>query len=252
MANISAIILTKNNQQTIIQSIKSLSFCQEVIVLDDYSSDNTISLIEKLNDSNLKILQHSIRDDFGAHRNFGLSKAICDWVLFLDSDEIVTVQLASEITKTINNKNINGYYFARKDIFMGRKLKYGETGCIKLLRLARKNAGRWQGKVHEQWIINGKKAVLHNQLVHEHNLSIAQFLEKIDWYSTLQSQEFYENGVREPLWYHIAKPLAKFGQNYIIKLGFLDGYPGFIMAWLMSWHSLLVRVKLHLLYEKDR
>jgi len=91
---------------------------------------------------------------------------------------------------------------------------------------------------------------LQNAILHYHNLTILQFLERLDKYSTLQANSLFEKKVKEPLCCHFVKPIAKFILNYIVRLGFMDGYPGLVMAWLMSWHSLLVRIKLRLLNLK--
>jgi len=250
MTDLSAVILSNNSEKTILNAIKSVLFCDEIIIIDDNSTDNTIRIIEQLNLAKIKIYSHILNDDFSNQRNFGLQKASGNWILFLDSDEVISQQLANEIVHTIKIPKVNGYYLKRLDIFMDVKLKHGETGDIKLLRLAKKGFGIWEGKVHETWRITGQVGVLQNAILHYHNLTILQFLERLDKYSTLQANSLFEKKVKEPLCCHFVKPIAKFILNYIVRLGFMDGYPGLVMAWLMSWHSLLVRIKLRLLNLK--
>jgi len=243
-----AIILTKNEEKNISQAIKSLKWCSEIIVVDDYSTDKTAVIAKKLG---AKVYIHRSKGDFSEQRNFGLKQAKGEWVLFVDADEIVTKELRQEISSKVQQAHkVNGFYLKRKDKFMGRWLKHGETNKVKLLRLAKKDSGEWQGKVHETWQIKGKVLTLANPLIHEREINISQFIKRIDDYSSLRAEELYQKGVRTNILAIMAYPLGKFCQNYILRLGFLDGMPGFIMAIMMSWHSFLVRAKLYLFWKK--
>lgn len=239
---ITAVILTKNNQTTLQRLITSLSWCHEIIVIDDQSTDNTIKLAKQ---SGARVLSRSLRHNFAAQRNFGLKQVRTDWVLFIDSDEIVTPPLAREIKSTITTSIYSAYSLRRLDIFLGKKLRFGETGHINLLRLARINAGRWHRPVHEIWRIKGSVGQLKSPLYHSPHPTLAGFFNKINHYTDIEA------GYRRrqfDLFELIFYPPGKFFYNYFIKLGFLDGIPGLIMAVMMSLHSLLVRIKL---YEKS-
>ncbi len=251
---ISAIILTKNEEKNIQKCLQSLAWSDEIIVVDDFSEDKTV---EKVHSSQftvqnptlkLKIFQRHLEGDFAGQRNFGLEKATGDWVLFIDADEIVPTPLASEIKSAIHNlqPEIAGYYIKRQDYFLGKWLKYGETGNIKLLRLARKNAGKWAGKVHETWEISGKTGELKSPLFHRPHQAITSFLTKINLYTDILADEWHSQGKKVNFLSIIFYPKAKFIQNYIIRLGFLDGIPGLVMAIMMSFHSFLARGKLWL------
>lgn len=237
---LSAVILAKNEERNLEDCLKSVAFCDEIILVDDYS-------INKSQISNLKIYKKGLNGDFAEQRNFGLEKARGDWVLFVDADERVSPVLAEEIKAGISGKSgksVDGFYFKRKDKFLGRWLNYGETANIKLLRVAKKNAGRWAGKVHEEWQIKGKTEKFKNPLLHDRKITIAQLLERINHYSSIRSTELYQQGETTKMFWVTAYPLAKFFHNYVLKLGFLDGIPGFIMAGMMSLHSFMVRAKL--------
>nr|MBI5455569.1 hypothetical protein [Candidatus Levybacteria bacterium] len=149
-----------------------------------------------------------------------------------------------------SNPKYNGFYIKRLDVIWGKMLKHGETGNIKLLRLARKKAGVWYGKVHEQWQIDGKISELENSLIHYPHQTIDEFLKEINFYTSIRAKELYEAGVRGSLKDIIVYPKAKFILNYFIRLGFLDGIEGFIFAIFMSFHSFLVRGKLWLLWKQ--
>lgn len=248
---ISAVVLTKNEEKNIVDCLETLTWCNEVLVIDDNSEDRTAEISKKMG---AKVFTHALENEFSKQRNFGLQQAQSEWVLFVDADERVTNDLKNEITHLIKErgrgKQLHGYFVKRRDFMWGRELKHGETGSIKLLRLARKDAGRWEGAVHEEWKIKGKTDELKNPLFHYPHQTTAEFLQEINFYTTIRAQELYQQGVKVRWHEIILYPKAKFIYNYFIKMGFLDGLPGFIFAFLMSFHSFLVRGKLWLLWKK--
>jgi glycosyltransferase involved in cell wall biosynthesis len=243
---ISAIVLTKNEAHNLERCLKSLDWCDEVIVIDDNSTDNTVDVAKR---HSAKIIRHQLID-FASQRNFGLEQAKNDWVLYVDTDEIVTDALRDEIVSAIKHDLIAGYALQRMDSMWGRQLRYGETGDIRLLRLAKKGAGEWVGKVHEKWEIKGEIATLREPLKHYPHPTISEFISEINTYSSLRAEELQEQGIKAGAFTIIFYPKAKFFANYFVKLGFLDGMPGLVSALLMSLHSFLVRGKLWLLWQQ--
>lgn len=245
---ISAAVLTKNEEKNIVDCLESLSFCDEIVVIDDNSEDRTLEIAKKMG---AKIFTNPLNNNFSQQRNFALSLAKNNWVLFVDADERVTPQLGEEIVNFVKNSNNNvGAYVKRQDVMWGKELKYGETGTKRFLRLAKKNAGRWVGSVHEEWIVQGDTISLNNSLIHYPHQSVAQFLKEINHYTDIRAAELFEKKVRVKWYSVIANPTVKFFQNYFFRLGFMDGLPGFIVSMLMSFHSFLVRGKLWLLWQK--
>src|SRR5687767_1556305 len=229
---LSAIVLTKNNQTNLKKTLNSLSFADELIVIDDYSTDNTTEIASK---KKAKIYKSHLNNDWSAQRNIGLTKATSDWVLFLDSDEIVSNSLKKEIKKAIKTNKNQGFYLKRTDIFLGKKLEFGETANVKLLRLAKKNSGHFVNKVHEIWKIKGKVATLKEPLLHNRDLNLTDFIERVNRYSDINTNSKFN-------YLDLLKPILKFLYNYFFLLGFLDGFRGLAMAYLMSLHSLSVRI----------
>lgn len=248
---ISAVILTKNEEKNIIACLDSLAWCDERIVIDDYSTDKTVDLAKK---KDAKTFSHSLQNDFAQQRNFGLTKAKGDWVLFVDADERVSSALWYEIMQHTNEslEDFSGFYIKRLDTMWGKHLRFGETGNINLLRLAKKDSGKWEGQVHEVWKIQGKTMTLQNHLDHNPHPSITEFLQEINFYTDLRAQELFKKKKRTNWFFIILYPKAKFIQNYFFKRGFQDGLAGFVFAMLMSLHSFMVRGKLWLLWEKAK
>ncbi|HLD24461.1 MAG TPA: glycosyltransferase family 2 protein [Patescibacteria group bacterium] len=238
---LSAVVLTHNNEGTIEETLKSVSFCDEILVVDDHSTDTTLTRAKQ---AGAAVLTRSLDGDFAAQRNFGLTKASGDWVLFVDSDETVPKELQREIQEAIQKIDVNGFYLKRQDMMWGRALTYGETESVRLLRLARKEKGTWVRPVHEVWKVTGLVATLSTQLFHTPHPDVAHFLSDINSYSTINAKHLSDTGVRASWWHIMAYPTAKFFQNYLIRKGFLDGMPGLIVALMMSFHSFLTRAKL--------
>ncbi|MBI2031142.1 MAG: glycosyltransferase family 2 protein [Candidatus Levybacteria bacterium] len=254
---ISVVILTKNEEKNIEDCLQNLQWCDEIIVIDDYSEDQTLEIIQNSKfkiqnySSKIKTYQRYLDGDFSAQRNFGLEKATGDWILFVDADERVSEALASEISNIkYQISNINGFYIRRRDFMWGKELEYGETANIKLLRLARKEKGEWQGKVHEIWNVKGKVGELKNSLLHYPHPTISDFLKEINFYSDIRAKELYDRGVKSNFFSIVLYAKMKFIINYFLKLGIFDGIEGLITALMMSFHSFLARSKLWLLWQK--
>lgn len=230
---ISAVVLTHNSQATLKSCLNSVSWCSEIIVIDDYSTDSTLQIAKQ---HQTRIYRRHLNNDWAAQRNFSLPLAQNNWIFFVDSDEIVTPKLRQEIQRLFSTPTTpHGYFVPRQDYFLGKNLRHGETSSIRLLRLANRRFGHWTRPVHEVWTITGPTGQLQNPLQHRRNLTISQFIDRLNTYTSLDKTKFHPT--------HLCKPLLKFFHNYILRLGFLDGFAGFIMAYLMSLHSLTVRVK---------
>lgn len=245
---ISSVVLTKNEESEIQACLKSIKWCDEMIVIDDYSTDRTREIARAMG---AKVFLHKLGDNFATQRNFGLDKAKGEWVFFVDADERVSASLRSEIISQILKNSLNcGFFLKRKDFFGKRWLKYGETASVRLLRLGRKGTGKWQRPVHEFWEVRGEVRELKSPLFHYPHQTIESFLERVNFYSTLHTQALFKEGERPSLWRIILKPGVKFCQNWFFRIGFLDGMPGLTVAVMMSFHSFLAQAKLYLKWKK--
>lgn len=257
---LSAVVLTKNEEKNIERCLKSVRFCDEIIVVDDCSKDKTIDEVYKVKNSiklkGLKVFQRCLNGDFSQQRNFAMEKARGEWILFIDGDEEISDKLQKEIVKVIyhkfqivNSKQVKAYYIKRRDFFWGREVKHGEAGSVKLIRLVRKNSGRWEGKVHEKFKVQDSRlsevGSFNHHLYHYPHPTVKEFLREVNFYSSLRAEELYTQGEKTNLFEIVFYPTAKFFVNYFLKLGFLDGPVGFVYAFMMSFHSFLVRAKLY-------
>lgn len=241
--SISVIVLTHNDEDRIVDCLEQLDFADELIIVDDNSTDRTVDLAKGYTS---KIFQHPLDGNFASQRNFALDKAKGDWVLFVDSDEFITQKLKEEIIRALN-KSHSAYFVKRTDVIWGQKILHGEAGKTKLVRFAKRNTGKWHGKVHEVWRVSGTKGEFESELLHSPHQSVSEFVSEIDSYSTLRAAELKEKGIKTSVVQIVLFPVGKFIVGYFVKGGYKDGLPGFLYALIMSFHSFLVRSKLYLL-----
>ena len=252
--HISLLLLTKNEQSNLLKNFGWLDKCpniNEVIIVDDYSTDNTHIVAKKLKNShtNIIIKKRKLDNDFSAQRTYGINQAKNDWILWLDADEVPSLELIKFLTN-FTPDNIKAYSFVRQNIFWNKALKHGESQQL-LIRSFDKTSGHFSGKVHETWISSSPIKKTSLTFTHQPNQDITSFLQKINFYTSIRANELYKQNLNCSLFQIIIYPLAKFFSNYIIKLGFLDGTQGIIVSLLMSFHSFLVRAKLWHLSQKS-
>lgn len=244
---ISAVVLAKNEEKNIKECLSGLGWCDEIVVIDDFSDDKTAEIAGRLG---AKVARRHLNGDFSGQRNFALSLSKGDWILFVDADERVSKELSGEIRKKISLPSAaDGYFFERIDYFMGKWLKHGEIGSVRILRMGRKGWGKWERSVDEVWKVRGKLGTFKNPLLHFSHPNLDDFLKSINERSSLNARELYQKG-RKNSFFDWFKPSVKFKVNYIFRMGFLDGVAGFVFAVLMSLHSFMVRGKLYLLWKK--
>lgn len=252
---ISAVVLTKNEEKNITNCLEHLKWCDEIIVIDDFSTDNTRKLAQS---RGAKVYKRKLNNNFAGQRNFGLTKAKFNWILFVDADEIVPPPLADEIVRRLKKTDKLGFYLPRQELFYGQPLICADKpandwsfGPIKLLRLAKKEAGKWKGAVHETWNINRKVGRFKNSLLHCSFPNLDTALKKINRYSLIKArsldQQDRKTNIIEVLFY----PIAKFFKNFVWHLGFLDRTRGLIFCLIMSLHSFLAKAKLWHLQQSD-
>lgn len=243
---LTGVILAKNEQENIKKCIESLRFCDQVIVVDDESTDATVNSAKKVK---AKVVTRALNGDYSAQRNWAIEQVKSGWILFVDADEEVSTKLATEITSQIQKIEYKGFMIPRVDFIWGRELHHGDVGNVKILRLARKGAGKWQGRVHETWNIEGRVGVLKNPLLHRPHPTMAAFLKHINRYSTIRARELYKGEIKTNIGQISLYPFAKFLYLYFWKLGFLDSTAGFVHAMTMAFYTFLTRGKLWLLYK---
>lgn len=188
--------------------------------------------------------------DFARARNMALEKVTTEWAFFLDSDEKCSPQLWAEIHSIIEQDRYDALLLPRRDYFLGKLLKHGETGKTQLLRIARTKIGakKWHRPVHETWDVSTKKICLTKNILHHFpHPTLSEFIQKLNWYASLEpkSRRHKKYSLAKILFELFFFPLGKFIQNYLFRRGYADSWQGFIHAFCMSYYSLIVRIFLY-------
>jgi len=234
MMNISGLIITHNEEKNMQEVLNCFDFCDEIVVVDSYSTDKTVEIAKKF--PNVKIIQNKF-EDFTKQRNLALDAAKNDWVLFLDGDERITRQLRKEIIEELNKpEQKDAYYFYRKFFFADKPINFSGTQSDKNFRLFRKSKARYAaGKmVHETLEVNGTIGVLRNKLLHYSVSDYESYKKKMVHYGILKGKELAAKGKKFNILIQYLKTAFKFFKAYVIRLGILDGKEGYQLSYLQS------------------
>lgn len=246
---LSIVILTYNEVLHISDLLENVSFANEIIVVDSFSTDGTDDAVKK--NKNVIFAQHKFQN-FSAQRNFALTLSNNDWVLFIDADERVNKDLKKEIIDVVENgSDTTVYGFHRTFYFKNTPLNYGGFQSEKIYRLFNKNYTIYDTNklVHETLIINGKKKLLKNQLDHFSYRSYDSYKNKLAGYAKLRAQELFIKKLKPNFFHFYIKPVHRFLEHFIIKLGFLDGKNGYTMAELNAFGVKQRYVELEKIYN---
>jgi len=245
MTKITAIIPTLNEEIHIEEAIKSLDFADEIIVIDSFSVDRTLELA---NNFNIRIIKREF-DDFSSQKNFAIDQAKNKWIYILDADERVTPEVKKEILEAVKKpKEFVGFYVRRTSFFMGKQMNYGGCQRDKVARLFLKEFCRYDGSpVHETIKANGKLGFFKNKIDHFSYRSYDHYISKMNHYAALRGKQYHQNGKKINLFHILIKPPARFVIHYFIRLGFLDGFTGFVFAKVQAYGVLSRYIKLWLL-----
>jgi len=262
---IAAIVLTYNEETHIRECLESLTWCDELWIVDSYSTDATLHICREYTD---KIVQHEFKD-FAAQRNWALDNLpiSSEWVFFLDADERCPRELAEEIKERISHDEgkFAGYYVSGLQYFWGKACTFGDTWPNYKISVFQKDLGRWpEGKiVHESLQLSGRVGFLRHHRIVIAKESLWEYIDRINWYSNLEAvrmymtgQELYttkspsytwKNQIKKLIFKFVPlhlKPVAKFLYSFFIQQGFRDGRRGFIIAIVESFYVFASYTKL--------
>jgi glycosyltransferase involved in cell wall biosynthesis len=226
---VSVIVITRNEAANIADCLASVAFCDQRIVVDCGSEDDTAALARQ---SGARVEMHDFVG-FGAQKNFALSLATGDWVLSVDADERVSPVLAAEIKAAIAgaDRNVAGYEMPRLSRFCGRPMRHSGWYPDHVLRLFRRGRARFTDDlVHERVVCDGPLGRLSAPLDHEPVRRLEDALSRMDRYSTAGARMLVESNRRVSFHTGIVRGLWAFVRTYVLRAGFLDGSEGFLLA----------------------
>lgn len=240
MEKISAIIITYNVEDTIDRCLQSVQkIASEIIVVDSFSTDNTISILKK----------YSVRVytqkwlGYAKQKKFALKKTTNNWILWIDADEEISPKLIHEI-KEVNFLH-DGYWLPRKVFYLQKWIHHCGWYPDYVLRLFRKDKGTFNDEIiHEQVILKGSSLYLKQPLFHYSYKNITHHLEKMNTFTSLSAEKMFQQKRKSSFMIIIGHTLVHFMQKYLLKKGFLDGIAGLIICSLGAYQVFLKYAKL--------
>jgi len=235
---ISALIITYNEIGYIEKCLDSVAFADEIIVVDSYSTDGTYEYLKA--HPRVRVFQHPFTN-FTLQKSFTLQKASHDWVLFLDADEVVPDALRDEILQTVRSGTEKAaFWFYRKFMFQQEPLHFSGWQTDKNYRLFRKSKAKFSDKklVHETLVVDGKSGILTERLIHYCYKDYDDYKAKMLTYGRLKAKESFYREKQFNYFSLVFKPLWKFVNHYLFRLGILDGKKGIIICYLNSLSDL--------------
>jgi glycosyltransferase involved in cell wall biosynthesis len=246
---LSAFMITFNNVRTVERAIQSLRFADEILVVDSFSTDGTLDIVKRYA---TKIVQRpwpGFRDQY----QFAAEACTHDWVTYADADEEVTSALAGEMRAELERnaghpaaEQVCGYDAHRRTWYLGRWILHGGWAPVSdcEIRLYNRRTGRWLGDLHATTRISGRTAHLQGMYNHYSYANISDQLRKIDQYSDTAAADKMRNGKRFSYLCFLVEPWLRFLRDYIVKLGFLDGLPGLVIAVNTMFYTYVKHAKL--------
>lgn len=225
--SLSLVIITLNEEKNIERCIRSVPFASEVIVVDSFSRDRTAEIAASLG---AKVLAREFMG-YREQKQFALEQATQEWVLSLDADEALSVELQYEIPLLLHRPEVDGFRIPRCSFHLNRWIRHGGWYPDYQSRLFRRQSGSWAGgQVHEHVQIQGRIETLTHDLQHFVFTDLEDQIDTNNEFSTLGALELQKKGERFSALKLVFRPLGKFLECYVWKKGFLDGVPGFVIA----------------------
>lgn len=250
MSSISAVVIAKNEEDMIADCLDSLSFCSEIIVIDNGSEDKTKDISKRMGAKVFNI----DTNDFSKLRNFGRSYAKGDWILYVDADERTSEQLKKSITHLTTNsgsgQQLNGYFLKRKNFYFGNhEWPYIE----KIERLFRKDALKgWKGKLHESPIIDGEIGKVDGFLLHYTHRDLTSMVAKTIEWSEIEAQLRFKSNHPQMTWWRFLRVMATAFINYYVKQGgWKAGTVGLIESMYQAFSIFITYARLWELQQKS-
>jgi glycosyltransferase involved in cell wall biosynthesis len=246
---ITVIVPCYNEEATIESCLKSVSWADEILVVDSFSSDRTLDIAKRYTSF---ILQHEYINS-AAQKNWAIPKATHDWILIIDADERVTPELRNEIVAILSkDMHKDAYWIYRNNYILDKKVNNTGWGKDSVLRLIKKSKARYEEKsVHAEVQLKNTD-VLKGRLEHRTVLSITQWVNKINRYSSWKAEDKFQKRLNFPIIHLLFRPFWRFVKDFIFRKGILDGWRGFLIASLSAFSELIMIAKVIFLQHNKR
>ncbi len=251
MAKISVIINAKNEEDFIADCLESVKWADEVLVLiSQDSSDDTEKIARRFK---TRVIKQEVREiDFGAWHNQGMEEAKGDWLLWIDADERIPPLLKEEIKEEIKGNDFVAYAIPRRNFLLGKELKHGGWYPDYVKRLFfKKKLKRWEGRLHEEPVFEGKMGHLKNPMIHLQPEKIEPALSKSTKWLEIEADLLLKADHPQMAWWRVVRMgVTILFDRLIKKKGFLDGIEGWIESVYQAFHTMMIYLRLWELQRK--
>ena len=246
---LAVIILTHNEERHIEACVQSAAFADEILVIDDCSTDRTTELACA---AGARVVAHPLAGDFAGQRNFALTQTDADWVLYVDADERINAGTEQELRRIMAENARAVYEIKRINVAFGQQMHYGGHRPDYPRRFFPRGAVRWEGLVHERTESDLPVRRVKGSLLHYTYTDWDRYFQKFNQYTTLMAERQHSEGKRASFAKILLDPPFAFFRFYILQRGFLDGRLGFILAMFHGFYTMVKYVKLHYLESDPR
>lgn len=239
---ISVAIITRDEEKRLAACLESISFAEEVLVVDSESRDRTVSIARSFG---CRVLSEKWRG-YARQKQFAVDNCSYDWVLILDADERVPAETREKIKEIVNGprQGFSAYSFLRKNYFHDRWIRHCGWWPDRVVRLVSRRQGHLSGQlVHERWVSEGPIKELDVAIEHYSFQNYSALIHKMETYSTLAAEEMVKKGKRAGWWSPLTHGLWMFVRTYLLELGLLEGFDGFVISILNGGGSFLKYAK---------
>lgn len=249
MVNVSVLILARNEEENIVDCIRSCQFAQEIVVIDDNSTDKTVSLAKA---EGALVYTHALAGDWGQQQTYGIQQCSHEWIFMIDADERCTPELQIAIAQMVANNEPYACWIERKNAFHHNQATHGVLRPDYVCRLMPKKGTYVEGFVHPAIITPYKNKKIKGTLLHYTYDNWEQYFRKFNQYTTLAANKYKEQGkscsfIRDIM----IRPAWAFFKMYILDKGFLDGKMGWILSVDHYFYTMNKYVKLYYLYKSN-
>jgi glycosyltransferase involved in cell wall biosynthesis len=230
--SICALITSFNEERNIAECIETLTWCDEVFVVDSFSTDRTAEIARGYDE--VRLVQHEYFNA-AAQKNWAIDRIDKDWILIFDCDERCTPALRDEILELLRSPSANAFTIRRETYFLGKRIRFCGWHNDRVGRLFRRGQARYPRKqVHAQLQTNGPAPMLRSSMLHYVVQDIDEYMGRIRRYGTWGATQAWRDGKRAGLAHVLIRPLWRFLRAYVFQLGFLDGMPGLVFCFLQG------------------
>ncbi len=235
---VSAVVTTLNEERNIGDCIESLLWCDEILVVDSFSTDKTAEIARSF--AKVRFVQRPYMGS-ASQKNWAMDQTVHEWILIFDADERCTPELQTEITALLaSGPGADAYTIKRRVFFMDRVIRYSGWQHDRVVRLVRRGCGRYPNKrVHADMQTKGPAPILANPMLHYMIESFRQYLPRIVTYGYWGAAQGWKTNRSSGVLEVFGRPVWRFLRMYVLQLGFLDGMPGLVFCMLQAFGTYL-------------